>query len=130
MAKIYKPTDRLEYKIDDITFKVSPLTMDQKIELSQLMIGAESDIKKAMEGTIKVLQYALKDIKGIEDSDGNPFELEFESGVVTKDCVELLLNIGQSAQLISVCSSFVGGVPSFLPEGVKAVPNSKAPKKK
>jgi len=132
VAKIYKTTDRLTYKIDDITFKISPLSMDQKVELQEIYLQGqtEKDIKKTMEGTVKVLQYALKDIKGVEDNEGNAFELEFDSGVVTRECVENLLNIEHATTLIQLCSSFVGGVPSQLPEGVKAVPMGKSKSKK
>lgn len=130
MAKIYKTTDRLTYKVDDITIKIAPLNMEQKVELSELMVAGRQDIKKAMEGTVKVLRYALKEVKGLEDSDGNDFELEFDSGMLTEECAEMLLNIEQSPKMIALCSSFVGGVPSELPEGVKSVPKPKALKKK
>lgn len=130
MAKIYRTTDKIKYKINDLEIKLSPLSFDQKTELSQLMIEGQKDVSKAMEGTIKTIQYALKDIKGLEYDDGESFELEFDQGILTRESAEMLLNIDQSDTMVSLCVSFIGGVPKDLPEGVKLIPNQKAPKKK
>lgn len=132
--KIYKLTDKIEYKLGEITIKISPLSVNDKNALTDLMFKGQSekDVKALMEGSLFALQCAIKEVKGLEDSEGNDYVLEFdENGKLTRECAENLLNIEQSNKLIALCSSFISGVPNALPEGVSLVnknPNKKAQK--
>lgn len=134
MAKIYRLTDKIEYKIGEIKIKISPLSVNDKNILTDLMFKgqAKQDIKALMEGSLYAIQCGVKEVKGLEDSEGNEYQLQFDTeGKLTKECAEELLNIEQSSQLIGLCSSFINGVPSKLPEGISLVttsPNKKAQK--
>lgn len=117
MAKIYKTTDRIELKIDDVTVKVSPLNYEQKSEIEVLM--RENNLSDKVQGIVLAIRYGVKEISGVEDSDGKPYELQFENGVLTKQCVSDLLNLDIKDKLSIVCSSFVPGVPKsfYGPDG-------------
>lgn len=133
MARIYKTTDRIQYKIGEITVSISPLSVADKNTLSEYMIKGQSkqDIKSLMEGSVYVLQSAVKEVKGLEDSNGNEYKLQFdESNKLTRECAEDLLNLEQSTNLLSLCSMFINGVPTNLPEGISLVSpkNKKAQK--
>lgn len=133
MARIYKTTDRIQYKIGEITVSISPLSVGDKNTLSEYMIKGQSkqDVKSLMEGSVYVLQCAVKDVKGLEDSDGNEYKLQFdESNKLTRECAEDLLNLEQSTNLLSLCSMFINGVPTNLPEGISlaSTKNKKAQK--
>ena len=115
MARIYKVTDRIEVKIDDITVKLAPLTLPQKTEINQLMAQGtvKRDYKLIQEGITKSIQYSLKHIGGVEDGDGIPYKLTFdEQGLVTEECINDLYNLEMHKKLVMVCSSLVQSIPS------------------
>jgi len=113
MAKILKITDRIPLKIDDIEFKLAPLTFLQKMEIQEHMAGAGiGNLKEAMQGAAKAIKYSIKDVRGIEDYEGNSYTLEFDdSGFLTDGCVDNLLNLQQSEKLIAACAAMLSGLP-------------------
>jgi len=110
MAKIYRRTDRITVQVDDITVKLAPLSLSQRMELQAYFTSG--DLKEMMKGTKEVLKMTLKDMQGVEDSDGKKYELEFEDGSITEDCCEDIFNLEHSQKLLSVCSSLMSGVPA------------------
>lgn len=88
MAKILRMSDRINFKIGDVEFVMSPLSNDKKIELAQCMSLKsglqEYDLLKAQHLYVK---YGLKEVRGLEDVDGNAYELEFEGDYLSDDCV-------------------------------------------
>lgn len=112
MSTIYRTTDKISVKIDDITVKVSPLTYLQKIEVQDLMTKAitEKSMKYAMDGTIKAIKYSLKSINGLTTPDGEDYQLDIEDKQVTDECINDLLNMKYSQKLAAVCASLVHGV--------------------
>lgn len=112
MSTIYKTSDKIPVKIDDITVKVSPLTYSQKIEVQDLMAKAvtEKSMKYAMEGTILAIKYSLKSVEGLKDTNGESYQIEIEDKKVSDDCIDDLLNMKYSQKLSAVCASLVHGV--------------------
>lgn len=109
MAKVYRTKDKISVKIDDITVKISPLTYEQKAVIQSLLISGDplSVVKAAKES----IRYAVKEVSGVEDADGNPYELEFDNGVLSEDCIDDLLNIDPEDKLSLVCTSLLQGIP-------------------
>lgn len=122
MAKIYKTTDKISYKIGEgLEIKVSPLSVEDKLNITEFMFkGQSGDLKAMMEGSLYCLRASVKEVCGLENADGSPYQLQFDEGnnKLTRECAEDLLNIEQSNALIGLCSSFVGGIPNKLPDGV------------
>jgi hypothetical protein len=119
MAKIYRITDKISYKIGDIEIKVSPLSVENKLAITEFMFqGQKGDLKSMMTGSVYSLRCSIKEITGLTDANDEPYVLEFENGMLTESCAQDLLNIEQSNSLIGLCSSFVGGIPNKLPDGV------------
>ena len=109
MVKIYKTTDRIPVKIDTLTFKISPLSFDQKAEIQAMLISGDAmSVVKAAKTSVK---YAVKDVTGVENADGSKYQLEFEGEVLADHCVDDLLNIDQDDKLSLVCTSFLNGIP-------------------
>lgn len=138
MARIYKRTDRVTVKVDEITLKLAPLTVEQKIEIQQLMIDgvANKDVKKTSRGVELAMKYSLKGVSGIEDADGNPYKLEFNDDALTDSCIDDLMNLEVKEKIVLVCTSLLKGVPrgftdeKGLPiEGVEIVKASKLEEK-
>lgn len=112
MARIYRTSDRIRIKIDGLIVTVSPLNYHQKAEIETYLIGfARGDVSLAAKAMVSAVKYSLKDIEGVEDADGKKYELEFEDGVVSDDCVSDLLNLDISTKLQSTCTAFLHGVP-------------------
>lgn len=115
MSRIYKRTDRIAVKIDDVVVKLAPLTLDHKIQVQQAMLNGhqKSDLKEATRGISLAIKYSLKGIEGVEDSDGNPYKLEFDDESNLSDsCVDDLMNVEFMEKLALVCSSMAKGVPN------------------
>lgn len=117
MARVYKRTDRIPVKIDDVILKLSPLSFDQKMEIMQLLIEGKTkgDFPKATRGVMLSLKYSIKGIEGLTDSDNQPYKLEFENAEsLTDDCVSELLNLSINMKLSQVCAGLVNGIKDTL----------------
>lgn len=112
MSTIYKTSDKIPVKIEDITVKVSPLTYSQKTEVQDLMTKAvsEQSMKYAMDGAILAIKYSLKSVEGLKDANGENYQIEIEDKQVTDECIDDLLNMKYSQKLSAVCASLVHGV--------------------
>lgn len=115
MSKIYRTSDRIPLKIDDVVLTIGPLTQSQKLEVQSLMLKgrASGDIETATKGIIQAIRYAVKDINGVKDSQNNDYKLSKEtvngSDILTQECAEELLNLEISGKLVLVCSTLSGG---------------------
>lgn len=115
MAKIYRKTDRITVKIDDVTVKLAPLTLHEKTEVQTAMMESlkTRDLQQASKGLSLALKLTVKGIEGIEDSDSNPYKLQFdENNQLTDECVDDLLNLEITEKLTLVCTAMVKGIPS------------------
>jgi hypothetical protein len=125
MVKIFRTSDRIPVKIDDVTITVAPLSFDQKTELQTVMMSASKEPMNAVRGARLAIKFAVKAVAGIEDMDGNSYKVELgEDGLLTDACVDELLNMEETPRLIAVCSQMIGGVPKGIvdPSTGKAMP--------
>ena len=128
MAKIYRLSDKISYKIGDVEVKISPLSLQDKQTLHEYMIkGQIGDSKALLEGSMFAIKASVKSISGLEDLDGNEYKLEFDGKYLTDECISDLMNLQESNKLIALCSQLIAGVPLNPPEGVTLVPQD--PKK-
>ncbi len=107
MTRIFRTTDRIPVKIDDITIMISPLSFVQTI-----MMQAKSDPMFAVKGARLAIKYAVKSVQGVELMDGTPFIVTTDDdGNLSDDDVDALLNMEENGKLITLCSQLIGGVP-------------------
>lgn len=134
MAKIYRTSDRIPVKIADMRVVISPLSFQQKAELSATI--TEKSPAEAARLSIKM---AVKELHGVESMDGEPYGLQFDdTGVLSDSCVDDLMNMEHTAELITVALSLLNGIPqSFIDpstgkplEGVEIVQKGGSRKKK
>jgi len=137
--KIYRTTDRISVKIDDVTIKLAPLTLLQKSEIQTYLAEASKGKgQSGLQGAMLAVKYSLKDIKGVEDQDGNPYELKFDGDVLADECVEELLNSEISDKMMITCSTLAVSIRDTIInpitnkplEGVKILKNAKRGQKK
>ncbi len=115
MARIYKRSDRVVVKIDEVTVKLAPLSLDQKTQIQHAMIlgRGKGDIKEATRGIALAMKFSVKALEGVEDSDGNPYVLQFEAdGGLTDECIDDLMNLELAKKLTMVSVAMVNGVPT------------------
>ncbi len=123
MARIYKRSDRIVVQIDDVTVKLAPLSLDQKTEIQQalLMAKAKGDLKELTKAIVLAVKYSLKDIRGVQDEDGE-YKLRMDGDVVADDCLEEIMNLDMHKKLTMVTMSMLAGVPKvFTDEENKAI---------
>lgn len=101
MAKIYRITDRIRLQIGDIVCSIAPLTYHQKADVFAMMTEAQrnNDIVKLNQAVYKTIQFSLKDIHGVEDSDGKPYQLQFDGELLSDECLDDLLRMESSGKL-------------------------------
>jgi len=107
--KIRKTTEKIPVKVGELTFKISPLTFEQKCEIQNvLMAGTAISVLKASKLSIK---YAVKDIEGLENSDGSKYEVKFDEVGLADETVDDLSNTEISDSLNYMCISLLNGLP-------------------
>ena len=113
--KIYKCSDRIEVNIEGISIFISPLSYQQKMNLQDLMLKASNgDMNSAMAAVVSALKMSIKDIKGVQDADGNEYKLEFDNNELTEESVNDLLNMPISGKISTTCTSLLAGVPDKI----------------
>lgn len=115
-VKIYRMTDRIPLKIGDVTFKLGPMSAEQKMDISGCYKTVEGEsVADVGAATMKVLKYSVKDVEGIEyGAGGGEYKVSFVNGCdaeLTDDCVGELLTLEQKSQLVTACFAFVNEIP-------------------
>lgn len=121
MAKIYRLTDRIKVKVDDIIITISPLSIQQKSEVEAE--GASGGSAALLKASLKALKYAIKDIEGLENAEGSAYKLEFDpDGSLSDACLDDLFNVQQSLKLITIALNLVNNIPDEFYDPVTGVP--------
>ena len=136
MGKIYRRSDRIRIKIDDMVVTISPLSLDQKTEIQDLIARGKvtSNYKMVTEGITLAVKYSVKKIENLFDYDDHEYKVEIENDRLTDECVNDLFNIELHKKLTMICTSLLSSIPSeFLDingqklEGVEILNSKKEP---
>lgn len=141
MSKIYKRTDRVKLKIDNIEVVIAPLSVQQKAEVQAKMIqgiheqsqGKHVESHKSQQdGVILLLKHGLKSIHGIKNHDDSEYKLVMENDMVSDESIDDIFNLEMHVKLVNVLSSLVKGIPAVFTdvngnkiEGVEFVEDEK-----
>ena len=107
MSVVYRLTDRRRLKIDDIEVVIAPLDYKVKADMQALIIQG-----RPMDAAILALKHGIKDVDGLTLSDGSKYELEKDdSGALSEQAINDLLNIPQSEKINLVSISLLHGMP-------------------
>lgn len=118
--KIRKTTEKIPVKVGDLTFKISPLSFEQKCDIQNvLMAGTAISILKASKLAIK---YAVKEIEGLENVDGSKYEVKFDEQGLSDEVIDDLANTEIGDSLNYMCISLLNGLPSRFEHPVTKEP--------
>lgn len=107
MTKVYRLSDRIKLKVDDIEVVIGPLSIHQKTE-----VEAASSASGLLKAALTSMKYAIKDIKGLVDADGNPYELaKEEDGSLSEDTLNDLFNLPMSYKLSAISLQLLNSIP-------------------
>lgn len=107
--KVFKTTDKVELKIDELTVEISPLTFDQKCDIQAVILaGGSTAIVKASKLAVK---YGVKSIKGLENSDGSEYQVKMDAHGVSDDTIDDIGNTESFNKFAAVCMSLLNGMP-------------------
>lgn len=115
MAKILRLTDRIKLTIDKVIFTIAPLNHYQKIELANCssMEGGDEHTQ-LLKAQAMYIKFAVKDLKGVQDYNGDDYELEFENDVLTDNCVSELLSLDQRNKLTTAAWQLLNGINAMV----------------
>jgi len=119
---IYRLTDRIPVKIGELTFWVSPLSYEQKVNLQECrkMEGGQEVVDHGARARLAI-KYGVKEIQGIECADGSPYQPKMDSdGTLSMEAVDELSALNSLKELVMVCMSVAArGVPDSEIPGVE-----------
>lgn len=139
MTIIYKSTDLIDLKIQDLVFSIRPLRYKQRVDIMSCLSNQSGTIvENAAKATFLTMKYTIRKVTGAFLLDGSPYEIELgEDDNVSDDCIDDLLNMASDSKLGPALHNFLKGIPSKLIDpntgeelkGVEIVKQEGVPKK-
>lgn len=106
--KVYRPSDKIKIKVDNLTFTIRPLTYHEKVEIQKYAVLASSDFQSGMMAGYLAIKYAVVAVDGLETPDGSPFVF-----TGTDEDLDALFNLNATSdKLVAACLNLITGVPS------------------
>jgi len=101
---IPRMTDRMNIKIGEVVFTISPVNYFVKKEIGEAskIVGGEQTFDLGLAQYIYI-KHALKSVSGLIDSDGNEYRLSFEGDTLTDECISELFYMEQREQFLTAC---------------------------
>lgn len=150
MARIYRLTDRVKVKIDDVVVVLRPLNLHQKNEIRVLFqkhqnskdLNSDNGLDNStygMQGILQTIKYTVDSVQGfVIDDDGTEYKVEKDQqGYLTDDCVNELLSSNLQQKIIAVCNNSLLQLPDENTLNEDVIPGvqiirdeKKSPKKK
>lgn len=112
MSIVYKTSDRIKIKVDDIVLYVSPLKYHDKNKIQALLVSG--DVDSIMQGATQALKCAIKDVKGLKLADDHlaDYKLTFDdNGELSDESLDDLMNLQYNAKFSNICLKLVDGIP-------------------
>ncbi len=113
MTTIYLPGDKVPLKIDDLTVYVHQLTMAQRAAIIE-KLSEKDNPQASLEATKLALKYGVREITGVERTDGSPFSVVLHEGSLSDDSVEALLYLPCTGKIQLACFALLAGISNPL----------------
>lgn len=108
MAKIYRLSDRIKLKVDDLVVTIGPLSIHQKSSVEGLASSAG-----VLKASLLAMKYGIEDISGLIDKDGLEYKLPLdENGNLTDEAIDDLFNMESSYKLVAIALNLINNIPN------------------
>ena len=126
MANIMRLSDRYVVKIDDVTFKVSPLSYYEKQELlSCVKLQGGKEVLDVGKANFYYIKKGLKEVSGITDYSGKEWKPEFDDSGVTDECISELLMLEETSSFMECAWKVLNGMNEESRKDARIVIDSK-----
>ena len=90
MTIIHSKKHLITIKIDDLTFKIKPLTYKERTDVMACIYNQNGTVvENAAKATYLAMRYAVKNIDGAFLPTGEKYQLEFDdNSYLSEDCVD------------------------------------------
>ncbi|MCK5616157.1 hypothetical protein KAR91_80580 [Candidatus Pacearchaeota archaeon] len=107
MGIVYRTSDRIKLKVSELVVTIGPLTKYQKEKIQSLSLN-----DKLMDAAGEAIKCGIKNIEGLVLADGSDYVLSFDDNKeLTDDCVDDIMNVGESGLISNICASLISGIP-------------------
>jgi len=112
--RVYTNNTRVNVSLEvdgkPVVFKLKPLTFAQKSEFASMPTATSIDQMRVL---IKALQFTLVSASGIQDEDGNPWQLSHDAeGLVASESIDALIGVPEMAPVSLVAIGLLKSIPS------------------
>jgi hypothetical protein len=118
---IYRLTDRIPVKIAELTFWLSPLSYEQKVNLldCKKMVGGEEVSDNAKRARLAI-KYGIKGIEGVTCADGSAYAPAMDTdGTLSWGAVDEISELGCLTCVIQACMALLGNFAEAKLDGVE-----------
>lgn len=101
---IYRLTDRLPVKIGEITFWISPMSLEQRGRIAETVTTqAGNEREWALKAASLYIKYSVKAVDGLKLYDGSDYQVELdEDGTLSAQCVDEITQVAGSEKLVTL----------------------------
>jgi len=120
---VYRSTDRIKIKIHDVELIVKPLSYFEKSQVEGILFKEGGVIREnSILALAKLIKYSIKEISGVNNLDGTPYQLSFDAdGSLLESSIDELMNMGISNDLTIVLFGIRNSIPNEI-VGVDGTP--------
>lgn len=108
MAIIVNPLNYIyKIKIGDVAIHCKQLSYRVRSQIVSKCSKQTSglQVENAVSMLFEVLKHSIIKVEGFNNPDGSPFELQFENGFLTDDCLDQLLYVERVGDILQLCAS-------------------------
>jgi hypothetical protein len=113
---VYRNTDRINLRINDVNFILKPLSYREKSIISGAITNTGGEQRQnAINGLTSIMKFSIKGVEGINYLDGTPLALEFDDDGYLKDSsIDELLNLAITPDLTTALYQLLQGIPTEI----------------
>jgi hypothetical protein len=118
---IYRLTDRIPCKIGELTFWLSPLSHEQKVNLLECkkMEGGQEVVDNVRRARL-AMKYGIKEVEGVSCADGTPYRPDMDTdGTLSWAAVDEISELGSLTEIIQASTLMLGKFWEVKIEGVE-----------
>lgn len=124
--QILKPSDIITVKQNEIEVDFSPLKYGQSLEVVQATVVVDGELMADIgKQTSSLIKYAVKEIRGVKDYNGEPVEIKSKGKELDEDSLSMAITVLTKTPFLSAISYISTSCEIKSYEGVEIKVNGK-----